>query len=158
MQVPDGCDNACYEAAFAATLAAAQARWPGTTHVAFGDLQLADIRAWRETLCTRLGWTALFPLFGADTAALARDMIAGGLRAQLCCVDTTQLDAAFGGREFDAALLDALPATVDACGENGEFHTCVRDGPMFDAPLALEAGDTDLRAGRFAFTDAWPGH
>jgi uncharacterized protein (TIGR00290 family) len=153
MRIAHGCDNACYEAAFAATLAKAQARWPGITRIAFGDLLLADIHAWREALCTRLGWTALFPLFGADTAALARDMLAGGLRAELCCVDTTQLDAVFSGRDFDADLLAALLAAVDPCGENGEFHTCVSDGPMFTAPLTLARGETDLRDGRFAVTD-----
>ncbi|MBB6598251.1 ATP-binding protein [Luteimonas sp. MC1825] len=153
MRIPDGCDNACYAAAFAATLAEARARWPGITRIAFGDLLLADIRGWREALCARLGWSALFPLFGADSAALARDMLAGGLRAQLCCVDTTQLDAAFSGRDFDADLLDTLPAAVDPCGENGEFHTCVSDGPMFTAPLQLVRGATALRDGRFAVTD-----
>lgn len=158
MRIADGCDNACYETAFAATLAEAQARWPGITRIAFGDLLLADIRAWREALCARQGWAALFPLFGADTAMLARDMIAGGLRAQLCCVDTRQLDATFAGRDFDAALLDALPATADPCGENGEFHTCVSDGPMFAAPLQLVRGDTALRDSRFAMNDFALGH
>ncbi|MBJ6982183.1 ATP-binding protein [Luteimonas sp. MC1572] len=153
MRIPERCDNACYEAALAATLAEAQARWPGITRIAFGDLLLADIRAWREALCAGLGWTALFPLFGANTAALAREMVTGGLRAQLCCIDTTQLDASFSGRDFDAVLLDALPPTVDRCGENGEFHTCVSAGPMFTAPLALARGDPALRDGRFAVTD-----
>ncbi|MBD7987719.1 adenine nucleotide alpha hydrolase [Luteimonas sp. Sa2BVA3] len=152
-RIPQDCDNARYEAAFAATLREARARWPGIDRIAFGDLLLADIRAWREALCARLGWTALFPLFGADTAALARDMLAGGLRASLCCVDTRQLDAAFAGRDFDAGLLASLPEGVDPCGERGEFHTCVADGPMFAAPLRLERGDTLLRDGRFAYTD-----
>src|SRR3546814_14042400 len=80
-------------------------------------------------------------------------MLAGGLRAALCCVDTQQLDASFAGRDFDAALLDALPAGVDPCGENGEFPTCVSDGPMFTAALALECGHTVLRDNRFAYTD-----
>ena len=80
-------------------------------------------------------------------------MIAGGLRATLCCVDTQQLDAAFSGRDFNAALLDALPASCDPCGENGEFHTLVRAGPMFDAPLQVTRGGTVLRDGRFAYTD-----
>ncbi|MEN1973389.1 ATP-binding protein [Luteimonas sp. MJ204] len=155
-RIPQACDNACYEAAFAAALDAARTRWPVITRIAFGDLLLADIRAWREALCTRLGWTAVFPLFGRDTGVLAREMAAGGLRAALCCVDTQLLDAAFAGRNFDAALLDALPADVDPCGENGEFHTCVSDGPMFSAPLALERGDTVLRDGRFAYTDFLP--
>ena len=152
-RIPQDCDNARYEAAFAAALDEARARWPGIDRIAFGDLLLADIRAWREALCARLGWTALFPLFGADTAAVARGMLVGGLRAALCCVDTRQLDAAFAGRDFDAGLLASLPEGVDPCGENGEFHTCVADGPMFAAPLMLERGDTLLRDGRFAYTD-----
>lgn len=151
--IPPGCDNPRYEAGFATALAGARDRWPGIDHIAFGDLLLDDIRAWREALCARLGWTALFPLFGQDTAALARDMLAGGLQASLCCVDTRQLDASFAGRAFDAALLEALPGDVDACGEHGEFHTCVAAGPMFAAPLTLVRGGTVLRDGRFASTD-----
>jgi diphthamide synthase (EF-2-diphthine--ammonia ligase) len=104
-------------------------------------------------LCARLGWKPLFPLFGSDTAALAGEMIAGGLRATVCCVDTQQLDADFGGRAFDPDLLDALPANIDPCGENGEFHTCVSAGPMFGRPLQLERGETVLRDGRFSYTD-----
>lgn len=151
--IPQAADNVRYEASFADALARAQARWPGLTQIAFGDLFLADIRQWREALCARLGWTPLFPLFGRDTAQLARAMLAGGLRAHLCCVDTTQLAADFAGRTFDAALLGLLPAGVDPCGERGEFHTCVQAGPMFAAPLPLERGDTVLREGRFVYTD-----
>jgi diphthamide synthase (EF-2-diphthine--ammonia ligase) len=136
---PPLADNARYEACFARALEAARARWPGMSHVAFGDLHLADIRAWRKDLCARLGWTAVFPLFGLDTATLGQRMIDGGLRAHLCCVDTARLDASFAGRAYDAALLAALPASVDPCGENGEFHTCVEDGPMFDTPVRVEA-------------------
>ena len=152
-RIPQDCDNARYEAAFAAALDEAGARWPGIRHIAFGDLLLADIRAWREALCARLGWTPLFPLFGRDTAALARGMLAGGLRAALCCVDTGRLDAAFAGRDFDADLLDDLPGDIDPCGESGEFHTCVSAGPMFATPLALSRGETILRDDRFAYTD-----
>ena len=152
-QMPQRADNAVYEASFAAALAQAQRRWRRLRHIAFGDLLLADIRAWREALCARLEWTPLFPLFGSDTTMLAREMIAGGLRAHLCCVDTTQLDAAFAGRAFEAGLLAQLPAGVDPCGENGEFHTCVSAGPMFDVPLRIEQGETLLRDGRFAYTD-----
>lgn len=151
--IPQAADNASYVASFTDALARAQARWPGLAHIAYGDLLLADIRDWREALCARLGWTPLFPLFGSDTARLAREMIEGGLRAHLCCADTTQLDAAFAGRAFDAALLAELPPDVDPCGEHGEFHTCVSAGPMFAAPIALERGDTVLRDGRFAYTD-----
>ena len=152
-RIPQDCDNARYEAAFAAALDEARARWPGIDLIAFGDLLLADIRAWREALCAHLGWTPLFPLFGSDTAAVARDMLAGGLRAALCCVDTERLDPTFAGRDFDAALLAALPAGIDPCGENGEFHTCVSAGPMFDRPLSLTQRETVLRDGRFAYTD-----
>ncbi|TCT23495.1 ATP-binding protein [Thermomonas haemolytica] len=151
--IPQAADNARYEASFADALARARTRWPGIMHIAFGDLFLADIRAWREGLCARLGWTPLFPLFGSDTTELARAMQAGGLRAHLCCVDTRQLDASFAGRAFDATLLQALPAAIDPCGEHGEFHTCVEAGPMFATPLALARGDTVLRDGRFAYTD-----
>lgn len=152
-RIPRDAGNAAYEASFAAALDEARARWPRIDTIAFGDLFLADIRAWREALCARLGWQALFPLFGSDTAALAREMIAGGLRASLCCVDTRQLDARFAGRDFDATLLDALPAGVDRCGENGEFHTLVTAGPMLDQPLRVARDDTVLRDERFAFTD-----
>lgn len=151
--IPAVCDNATYEAAMAHALAEASERWPALCIAAFGDLLLEDIRTWREAQCARVGWEVMTPLFGSDTARLARDMIDGGLRAALCCVDTQQLDASFAGRGYDAALLDALPPGVDPCGENGEFHTCIAAGPMFAAPLALERGDTVLRDGRFAYTD-----
>ncbi|GAB3099799.1 Dph6-related ATP pyrophosphatase [Lysobacter terrae] len=152
-RIPQQCDNAQYEAAFAAALAEAKTRWPGLDTIAFGDLFLEDVRAWREALCARLGWRVDTPLFGADTTALAREMIAGGLRATLCCVDTTQLAAGFSGREFDASLLDELPAAVDPCGERGEFHTCVHAGPMFTHALDLQTGERVLREERFAYTD-----
>lgn len=152
-RIPQRADNAIYEASFAGALLEAQARWPQLRSIAFGDLFLADIRAWREALCARLGWTPLFPLFGAQTRLLAREMIDGGLQAHVCCVDTTQLDAAFAGHAFDHALLAALPAGIDPCGERGEFHTCVHDGPMFAQPILIERGDTVLRDGRFAYTD-----
>jgi uncharacterized protein (TIGR00290 family) len=151
--IPHGSDNDTYETAFAGSLATARERWPGIDTIAFGDLLLADVREWREALCARYGWKILTPLFGADTAALAREMIAGGLRTRLCCIDTGQLDASFAGRLFDADLLAELPQNCDPCGENGEFHTLVEAGPMFAAPLHLEQGDTVLRDGRFAFTD-----
>jgi uncharacterized protein (TIGR00290 family) len=151
--IPSGCDNATYEAAFAGSLAQARERWPDIQTIAFGDLLLADVRAWRQALCERHGWTIDTPLFGADTAALAREMVAGGLQARLCCVDTQQLDRGFSGRGFDGPLLADLPEGCDLCGENGEFHTLVHAGPMFQRPLAVETGETVLRDGRFAFTD-----
>lgn len=152
-EIPARCVNEQYEAAMSRALAQAAQRWPGLRTAAFGDLFLEDIRAYREQRCAAIGWRVLTPLFGSDTAALAREMIDGGLRAALCCVDGEQLDARFAGREFDAALLRDLPPACDPCGENGEFHTCVRAGPMFSHPLALERGETVLRDGRFAYTD-----
>ena len=151
--IPARCGNDDYDAAMAGALARAASRWPGLRTAAFGDLFLADIRAYRAQRLAAVGWELLTPLFDADTAALARQMRAGGLRAHLCCVDTTQLDAEFAGRAFDAQLLDALPADVDPCGEHGEFHTCVHAGPMFAAAIAIEHGDTVLRDGRFAYAD-----
>lgn len=151
--IPQQADNARYEAAFAAILQQAAERWPGIRDIAYGDLFLADIRDWRDALCARHGWQAHYPLFGADTARLAREMIAGGLRAHLCCVDTGQLDTRFAGHAFDGDLLDALPPAIDPCGERGEFHTCVQAGPMFAHKLALRRGDTVLRDQRFAYTD-----
>lgn len=151
--IPPACDNDVYETAFAAGLASARQRWPQASEIAFGDLFLQDIRDYRVAMCSRLGWNVQTPLFGSDTALLARQMLAGGLRAALCCVDTQQLDAGFAGRDFDGALLDSLPAGTDPCGENGEFHTCVHAGPMFASPILLERGETVLRDGRFAYTD-----
>lgn len=151
--MPQGTDNAGYEATFAAALERARERWPGLEDIAFGDLFLEDIKAYRDALCARLGWTPHYPLFGSDTAVLARSMLDGGLRAWLCCVDTTQLDARFAGRAFDADLLTELPDNVDPCGERGEFHTLAVAGPMFAAPLSVQRGETVLRDGRFAYTD-----
>jgi uncharacterized protein (TIGR00290 family) len=151
--IPPKCDNATYEAAFAQALEQARGHWPQLDCIAFGDLYLADVRAWREASCARLGWTIDTPLFGADTAALAREMIAAGLQARLCCVDTQQLAADFSGRAFDDAMLAALPPSCDPCGENGEFHTLVHAGPMLGRPIALQAGEKVLRDERFAFAD-----
>jgi uncharacterized protein (TIGR00290 family) len=120
--------------------------------MAFGDLFLPDIRAYRETQLKPTGLEALFPLWELPTAALARDMIAGGLRAKLACVDSKQLAESFAGREFDDALLRDLPPEVDPCGERGEFHTCVYDGPMFTHPVRVEAGEIVNRDG-FVYAD-----
>jgi len=145
--------NAAYETAFAEALATARARWPGLRHIAFGDLFLADVRAFRETLLARLGWTGVFPLWGLDTTALALRFVAEGYRAILTCVDTTQLGAELAGRQLDAALLAGLPGGVDPCGERGEFHTCVYAGPVFDRPLPLVPGERVLRDDRFEYCD-----
>lgn len=156
MEIPAQCDDDSYSAAMAGALQAAATRWPGLRTMAFGDLLLEDIRQWRQQRLHAAGWDMLTPLFGQDTARLARTMQAGGLRARLCCIDTGRLGPEFAGRDFDTALLDDLPAGVDPCGENGEFHTCVHAGPMFTAPLSLQCGKTVLRDGRFLYTDVLP--
>ncbi len=119
---------------------------------AFGDLFLQDIRAYREKQLEPTGLKALFPLWNIPTDQLAREMIAAGLRARLTCVDTKQLPADFVGREFDEQLLRDLPLHVDPCGERGEFHTCVHDGPMFHQPISVESGEIVMRE-QFAYAD-----
>lgn len=151
-EIPPQADNATYEAAFAdARARAASGDFVDT--IAFGDLFLADVRAYREAMLARLGWRGLFPLWGEDTARLARYFVERGYRAILSCVDTAQLDGAFCGRDFDVALLADLPDGVDPCGENGEFHTCVYAGPIFDGVIALERGERVLRDDRFQYVD-----
>jgi uncharacterized protein (TIGR00290 family) len=120
--------------------------------VAFGDLFLADVRSYRETQLKPTGLEPLFPLWKIPTDELARQMIAGGLRAKLACVDKKQLSESFAGREFDESLLSELPPDIDPCGERGEFHTCVYAGPMFIAPLQLKSGEIVTRDG-FIFAD-----
>ena len=151
--IPPAASNAIYEAAFSSALDVVRELRPGVRHIAFGDLFLADVRAYREQLMARLGWEPVFPLWGKDTARLARSFVAAGYRAILTCVDTTQLAAEFAGREFDASLLDELPASVDPCGERGEFHSCVYAGPIFRRPVALQRGERVLRDGRFEYCD-----
>jgi len=143
--LPDPCPNEAYEAAMREALEAA--RGEGVGAVAFGDLFLEDIRAYREAQMAGTGLGALFPLWGRETAGLAREMVAGGLRARLTCVDTRRLDGSFAGREFDLALLEALPAGVDACGERGEFHTFAWDGPGFERRVGHRVGPTRERDG-----------
>ncbi|MEO6968604.1 MAG: ATP-binding protein [Rhodanobacteraceae bacterium] len=145
--------NDAYETAFAGSLQTARMETSGLRHVAFGDLFLEDVRQWREALLARYGWRGVYPLWGEDTAKLSRDFVAAGHRAVLTCVDTTQLDARFSGREFDATLLEELPAGVDPCGERGEFHTLSYAGPLFRETLPLQRGESVLREGRFQYAD-----
>ena len=133
MRVPPAASNATYEAALERALAPLLAE--GVCTVATGDLHLSDIRAYREALLERLGAEPLFPVWADDTAALAEAFIGRGYRAVITSVDTTQLDPAFVGRSFDTALLADLPEGVDPCGESGEFHTFVTDGPPFRQPI-----------------------
>ena len=151
--IPSPCPNEVYAQVMGDAVRAAVA--DGFTHVAFGDLFLADIRAYREQQLAGSGLTPLFPLFGADTASLARQMLAAGLRARLTCIDPRVLERRFVGREFDDALLAELPATVDPCGERGEFHSFAYDGPMFNRPIPVVAGEVVERDG-FVFADLLP--
>ena len=148
--IPSPCPNEVYEQAMGE--AVARAVGEGFTHVAFGDLFLEDVRRYREERLAGTGLTPLFPLFGSDTAALARGMIAGGLRARITCLNPKVIDRGFAGREFDAALLAELSPAIDPCGERGEFHTCAYAGPMFSHELPIETGVTVERDG-FVFTD-----
>jgi diphthamide synthase (EF-2-diphthine--ammonia ligase) len=148
--LPWPCSNEIYEQRMAD--ACSRAIDDGIDAIAFGDLFLADIRAYREKQLEPTGLEPLFPLWEIPTGRLAREMIAGGLRAKLACVDTKQLPASFAGRDFDEALLGDLPPETDPCGERGEFHTCVYAGPMFTAPLQVGPGEVVNRDG-FVFAD-----
>ena len=148
--LPWPCPNEIYEQRMAEACSRAIAE--GIDAIAFGDLFLADIRAYREKQLEPTGLEPLFPLWQIPTDVLAREMIASGIRARLSCVDKKQLPVSFAGREFDDAFLRDLPPQADPCGERGEFHTCVYAGPMFTAPLLLETGEIVERDG-FAFAD-----
>src|SRR3954447_1166069 len=152
--IPSPCPNETYELAMATAVARAVAE--GFTHVAFGDLFLEDVRRYREERLAGTGLTPLFPLFGADTTALAREMIAAGLGARLTCVNPKQLDPSFAGREFDSQLLADLPSTVDPCGERGEFHSFAYRGPMFRHAIPIDTGIVVERDG-FVFCDLTAG-
>jgi uncharacterized protein (TIGR00290 family) len=150
LEIPHPCPNADYErimGAFVAEQAAA-----GVAAMAFGDLFLQDIRRYRETKLAGTGIAPLFPLWGIDTGALAREMIAGGLQAHVTCVDPRKLPASFAGRRFDLALLADLPPGVDPCAENGEFHTFACAGPMFRSAIDVKTGEVVTRDG-FVFCD-----
>jgi uncharacterized protein (TIGR00290 family) len=151
--IPYPCPNEIYEARMAAAVADAEAA--GVTHMIFGDLFLADVRAYRERKLAGTGITPVFPLWGRPTAALAGEIIAAGVEAYLVCVDRKQLSAAFAGRSFDRTLLADFPAGVDPCGENGEFHSFVAAGPMLRGRVPLAVGATVERDG-FAYADLLP--
>ena len=143
VQIPHPCPNEVYEARMREAVASAVSE--GFTHAAFGDLFLEDVRRYREERLAGSGLVPLFPVWGIPTPALAGQMLDGGVRAKLACVDTRVLDASFVGREWDRTLLRELPPGVDPCGERGEFHTCVYAGHMFEGPLAIDVGEIVTR-------------
>lgn len=151
--IPFPCPNEVYEARMEAALK--EAKTEGVTHMIFGDLFLEDIRRYREEKMAGSGIAPVFPLWGRPTGALAREMIEGGLKAQIVCVDPKVLPKAFAGRAFDVSLLGELPKGVDPCGERGEFHTCVTGGPMFSREIKVKASEIVEREG-FVFADLVP--
>ncbi len=150
VRIPSPCPNDAYEAAMADAMA--RAKHEKVSAVAFGDLFLEDVRRYREEKLSATGIKPVFPIWGLETTALAREMVASGLRAHITCVDPKQLDATFAGRTFDDAFLDDLPDGVDPCGEKGEFHSFAWSGPMFAKPIPVTPGEIVTRDG-FVFAD-----
>lgn len=151
--IPSPCSNEIYEARMTETCLRLKAQ--GIRHIVFGDLFLEEIRAYRVEKLAAVGMEPIFPLWKRDTATLARQMIASGLSARIASLDPRKLDRSFAGRCFDAQLLHDLPAGIDPCGENGEFHTVVTAGPMFAHEIPIRMGQTVDRDG-FVFTDVIP--
>jgi uncharacterized protein (TIGR00290 family) len=152
--IPPGCCDDDYERCMRAALERHQST--GVTGVVCGDLFLEDIRRYREERLFSMGLKGIFPLWLVDTRLLAQRFLELGFRAVLCCVDTQALDASFAGRAYDFELLADLPPGVDPCGENGEFHTFVWDGPGFASPISWRIGELVVRDNRFAFRDLLP--
>jgi uncharacterized protein (TIGR00290 family) len=150
VELPWPCSNAEYEQRMSTVCQRAVSE--GITAIAFGDLFLEEIRAYREQQLQETGLEPLFPVWRIPTGELARDMLAAGVKAKITCVDPTKLDKKFAGRDFDVSFLGALPKTVDPCGENGEFHTFVHGAPVFSTPIAVETGEVVERDG-FVFAD-----
>jgi uncharacterized protein (TIGR00290 family) len=150
LPIPQPCPNEVYQRIMAEFIAGQVAA--GVEAMAFGDLFLEDVRRYREQALAGSGMRALFPLWGLDTALLAREMIGAGLAAYLSCLDPNKLPPRFAGRRYDADLLAELPTGVDPCGENGEFHTFAYAGPMFERSLAVAVGEVVSRDG-FVFCD-----
>jgi len=149
--VPSGASNEVYGERMGAAMR--EAVDAGITSVAFGDLFLEEVRSYRERMLATVGMEAVFPIWGMDTAELARRFTDDGYRAILTCVDTEQIPASFAGRDFDPRLLQELPESADPCGENGEFHSFVHDGPIFLHSVPCSRGDRVLRDGRFMYQD-----
>jgi len=153
IDLPNPCSNADYEQIMRRFVDRVLDR--GITHLAFGDLFLADVRQYREDNLRDTGLTPLFPIWHTPTHELSRDMLDSGLRTMVTCVDSQQIPAEFAGREYTAEFLRDLPESADPCGENGEFHTFVFDGPMFKSPIDVEVGER-LRRDQFVFADVLP--
>jgi uncharacterized protein (TIGR00290 family) len=153
VRIPPQCVNATYEERMKQALEEHFAQ--GVRRVAFGDIFLEDLRAYREKNLAQVGMQAIFPIWKRDTRELARAFVQQGFRAVAVCVDPRVLDASFAGRELDASFFADLPPSVDPCGENGEFHTFVFDGPIFKSPIACRVGEKALRDG-FCFCDLLP--
>jgi uncharacterized protein (TIGR00290 family) len=151
VRIPPACVNDVYEARLSRAWASA-APLSGVESVAFGDLFLEDVRAYREQWLATNDKSGLFPIWGRDTTELAHEFIAAGFKAFIVCLDPRVLDASFAGRRFDERFLAELPPSVDPCGENGEFHTFVHSGPIFTKPIACETGEIVERDG-FVFCD-----
>lgn len=151
--IPSPCPNEVYESRMGKFLE--QAKSAGVTHVAFGDVFLEDIRRYRERQFNGTGLELLFPLWGADTAALAEEMTAGGLRAWITCVDPKRVPRDWAGRMFDPEFVRGIPQGIDPCGENGEFHTFVVEGPMLSAPVRVKPAAV-FEAGGFVYADLLP--
>jgi uncharacterized protein (TIGR00290 family) len=152
--IPPGSDNDLYEERMAAALASA--RGDGVRSVAFGDLFLEEVRQYREVMLAKVGMRCVFPLWGLDTYDLAERFISSGYEAVLTCVDTEQIPGSFAGKPFDREMLGDLPPSADPCGENGEFHTFVYNGPLFAQPVWNRLGELVLRDGRFMYADLVP--
>jgi uncharacterized protein (TIGR00290 family) len=151
--IPSPCPNEVYEREMASVLE--RARVVGVTHVIFGDLFLADLRAYREARLAEVGMTGVFPLWMEPTRPLAAEMIRSGLKATVTCIDPRKLERTFASRTFDADFVASLPSDVDPCGENGEFHTFAWAGPMFAKPIDVVSGEVVERDG-FVFADVLP--
>ena len=154
ISIPHPCSDADYARIMGEFVARENAR--GVTGFAFGDLFLEDIREYREKALSGTGITPIFPIWGMDTRVLAAAMLDSGLRAQITCVDPSQLASEFSGREYNADFLRDLPPGVDPCGENGEFHSFAFAGPMFGHEVKIKVGETTTRD-KFVFTDLLPG-
>ena len=153
VELPWPCSNQDYEHLISPIFKRAVAE--GFTAVAFGDLFLEDIRAYRVQQLKGTGLKPTFPLWQLPTAALAQEMITSGVRAKITCVDPTRMDASFAGRDFDSSFLKEIPYTVDPCGENGEFHTFVYESPVFSFPVPVQTGEI-VERDKFVFADLVP--